>query len=180
MNMLEPQTEPSLVYRQERPPATDDNAATGPRGSAQTGALANHQSGVGRHQPSHTAHLSTRRGGVTSGSGPNQGSRGPGPDQAGAQQQTAASRTTDSIRGSPFETSRQRSSDITSGPSLTGNREHAAESEQSQRGQSRIDDLDIQLGEQSMQLNADVDRLVDVLYRKLERKHRMERQRRGF
>ncbi|ELZ89519.1 hypothetical protein C453_00545 [Haloferax elongans ATCC BAA-1513] len=177
--MLESQTKPSLVYRQDSRSATDDNVASGMQHASQAGASMGGHTQFAQHQ-SGSANPPAHRDGFDTGSVSSHGRRGTGSNQSPRQQQHSASRVGDSTGGSPFETRRLQNPDTGSTLSPTGDHRQPSEDNHSQRAQGRIDDLDVQLGEQSMQLNADVDRLVDVLYRKLERKHRMERQRRGF
>ncbi|ELY31729.1 hypothetical protein C499_00495 [Halogeometricum borinquense DSM 11551] len=182
MSMPKPQTEPSLVYRQERSPATgqqnDDRVAGDTQRAGLTGESLHGQPRANQQQPSHMARSSTRQGNFTSGVGTNQGPTEQ--DRHGIQRQGTASHRGDTVSGSPFDSNGPQNTDLRSATSQTGVSGHPSENDHSQRAQGRIDDLDIQLSDQSLQLNADVDRLVDVLYRKLERKRRMERQRRGF
>lgn len=160
-SMTEPQTEPSLVYRQEATAEPDDTrsasgADDGPASPA----------GQPPQRRSHTATFPSEQGST---SGLSAGKNDAGRDRRAAGERSAfgGDDAFDTGDGPDVESA------LPDDP-----RDTAADTARSDR--DRLDNLDFQLGDQSMQLNADVDRLVDILYRKLERKRRIERQRRGF
>ena len=93
--------------------------------------------------------------------------------------QAASDRSDIEFGHSPFDANGPRDEPPAQHTGQAGPTERSG-TDRADRAGRRVDGIDAQLGDQSLQLNADVDRLVDVLYRKLERKRRVERQRRGF
>jgi len=178
MDVAKSQTGTSLVYRQDSTDrSADDRSRSGTASSVAEGNDFLSQSGQTQQRPTHTAEASLPDQSATS--------TGRSPQGLGSgYQSTQGSRTEgqahDDIEDSPFGSGPAPNEDMRSAISTTEDRKESAEERSLRRGQDRVDDLDVQLGDRSLQLNADVDRLVDVLYRKLERKRRMERKRRGF
>jgi hypothetical protein len=168
----ESHTDTQLVYRHESDQATEpDNAQlAGRMENTDTTLSKTAQPTSGPQHQSRTAEYETEQ--RTSRGRPSDEHR----QQGLGQNRQADTRT-------QFHNTSDRSAFQTNdglGTSSLSDKQQNDSAETTHRGEDRLNDLEFQLGEQSMQLNADVDRLVDILYRKLERKRRIERQRRGF
>ncbi|MDS0260504.1 hypothetical protein NDI56_13950 [Haloarcula sp. S1CR25-12] len=164
----EPQTDTSLVYQQGQ--STDTAEA-----SARSGSTAETLEDSEKSQ-SYTAEFPSERAGAAGGAvAGGSDRRGPAsPTDPG----TGRNGPSDDVFGeSSFDSRGRPDGDV---GSALSDRPADRSADTTERADSRLRGIDVQLSEQSMQLNADVDRLVDILYRKLERKRRIERQRRGF
>lgn len=171
-----PQADTSLVYRQEQSqPAGRTRPSDESGGASETPAQ-------GELPQSYEAQFPSERGSGAGRAGPGKDNgSSPGSRNRTGRNGYGQQPTGDVFGGSPFDSGEQGTGDVGSKLSNRATDNSAGrESNTTDRARSRLSDLDVQLGEQSMQLNADVDRLVDILYRKLERKRRMERKRRGF
>lgn len=176
-------TQPSLVYRRDTPPEPTNSAGRQRRDAATAGAGTEQprtQTSPGHRTRPSQAQSPSRDGNAARNATAGASQHRPGAADREMQRQSAPAPHDDPFEDSGSDFGETQHDEMRSHTTSQANQDAGSQGQQARRGQGRIDDVDVQLGDQSMQLNADVDRLVDVLYRKLERKRRIERQRRGF